>query len=191
MPRPGTIGRLMGSVGLIGLALGLLRGWLGPVNFLGFLAPMVLLVLLGLALMLPTAGRIRRFFRGMVATGSCIGLAILVAPEMILGVSYEITSPVDDLWIERGENRYYRWLIETKLISLWWKDFDWFTHRGLHFQAHSPHLQAFLAIPQLVLASIGGWIDLALGSRRTPGRPEDGVTPIVLHDADADTPESL
>lgn len=203
MSHRGTIGRLMGSVGLNGLALGLLRGWLGPVNFLGFLAPMVLLVLVGLALMLPTAGRIRRFFAGIAASGLCIALAILIAPATIHGTMlervilpikarFEPSPPGSGLGsglarlefallcaeFDGLELDFDRWNRETNLTPPWRKFFHRITHQGPSFDSHSTYLQSLLAIPQVILALIGGCLALSLRSRlRLPTLPSHPVRP--------------
>ena len=95
-PRGSSTRRLMVAVGLVAVALGLLRARDGDDWRFGELTGFSAIGLLATALMLSTAGRPRRFFGGAAVTGFLVGLAFWVGPHPVREfVLSRVIEPLD------------------------------------------------------------------------------------------------
>ena len=95
-PRRSSILRLMAAIALFASALAILRAWLGEGWWLGELALFTTIGLIGLASMIVSSGRLRRFFAGLSITGVVVGLAFWLAPSSIRDdVLRRVVFPID------------------------------------------------------------------------------------------------
>ena len=188
MGRRGSTGRLMVATGLSACLMAVLRGWLGPENFLGFCGPIAVLVLLGMIGWILFAGQAGRFFAGVVGSGVVVIAGILIAPASINRFSLEkFIAPVERLiFLKPGSGVFDS--IELKLfdaevgidprghrISDRRGVFDRMTHRDFKlyndfFEIRSADFQALLSTPQVILAILGGLV-VAVFPKRLAASP--------------------
>lgn len=173
--RRSSIARLMVAVGLSGLALVLLRGWLGTANRFGFLGLFGFVVLVAGVAWLVTAGILRRFFAGFGLAGLAFWVVVLVAPTTVLDCcSGKLILPIRR-WTEPepqvGLSRLELMFLEAELRY----DLHAALPHGSRYdqgdRAHLFHgyreLQVWLLIPMAALATVAGLITAARRSRRT------------------------
>ena len=166
MRRRVSIARLMFAIGLAALSMAILRAWIGPVNWFGFLGLMSWMVLVSMIAGLVTSGPVRRFFVGFGAFGTVIWIAIWLDPGVILGSSWDyLILPVFRHIVPRSSTGLWRLGFMRPWAELGvYNDFNsgpglasWFRRRtwicgGL------TDLQALLLIPPASLAALGGLI---------------------------------
>jgi len=158
-------------IGLTGLDLSLLKGWVE--HRFGFLG-LLLWVLLGLGIAIFfTWGKVRRFFVGALATGSVFWVLVIFAPVTILGWTWDrLIEPVASQVFpsNRGNLRILGYQIQRTMIV----DDLRIQRVGLPVWIQSriqicqgfPEVQSLLLIPPSLLAILGGLI--ALGFPRRP-----------------------
>jgi hypothetical protein len=177
--RRGSIARMMTAIGLSSLALVLLRGWLGPENWFGFLGLLGFVVLVAWIGWLVAAGALRRFFAGFGFVGPALWIAVLIWPEPILDFCGDQLITRAMRWFKPEPNRattdleltFFEKQLFAKLnIKLSRLSENppktWFGEWG-EFYAGCPDVQAWLLIPPAALATLGGLIGVAIRPRPT------------------------
>jgi hypothetical protein len=169
--RRGSIARLMTAIGLSDLALVLLRGWLGPACQFGFLGLFGLLVLVTWIVKFAGFGVLRRFSAGFGMVASACWVAVLIVPGPILDLSRDwLILPI------------YRWALSEPAVgtsnlgirfhcaTLWGNgaflnDTVTPTSHRAHLSGDWPDLQAYLLIPMVILAILGGLVSVGVRPR--------------------------
>jgi hypothetical protein len=181
-----SISRLMVTIGLLGTSLSVLKSWVGPTNFFGFLGLIGWMILNCWVAAYATSGSARRFFVGSGVTGTFLLIAVFLAPATIMGTSWErlIFPAIRSFGTFSNRNYYqYQWYWVGSNLRLnahfdqgFWGWLQIRTTIGLG----SPDIQVLLLIPQAILTFLGGAI--ATFARRTTNRPTESLATSIIHE---------
>jgi hypothetical protein len=131
------------------------------------LAPLSAIGFFGLAMMLATSGRLRRFFAGLAVTGVLVGLLLWVGPLSFRSfVLIRILLPFDDLLSQTLPNSFNKLVLAVYLdMTNHWERPISLTRFPFLFR----ETQVILGYLELAVAVVGGL--LAAIPRPRPTRP--------------------
>jgi hypothetical protein len=179
--RRGSVTRLMAVVVLTALALTEFLEWLGPSNWYGFLGLLYVVVLIAGIGWLLIPGSLGRFCAGFGAACVVIWVAAGLSPALILDrfCCDEIIVPIHDVFFPvvlpgPGRPHFPLPLGISFRLAQGYRDGEfnryktlsaWVNDRAFLY-GHHRELQGLLLIPLATLATIGGFIGVAIRPRR-------------------------